>query len=127
MYQVPPPPPAGSNNPLEVPVEWYVDVPTTSLSHVFAAVPEIQEQCLCSVSLVAGGDHRNPWARMVVFGKPLGIHKAVSKLKQVTALVEAGFGFEAPFPSTLQVPIDDLEDVVPVYHAAWTEFTSSRR
>jgi len=129
MYNAlpPPPPPQGYHNPLEVPVEWYVDIPTSLLGGVFGNIPVIQEKTLCSISLVAGGDHVSSWARFVVFGKPIGIHNALLELKRIAPVVEVGYSAETPFPLNRQSPVDDLEDVMPIYHAAWTEFNIKRR
>ena len=119
-----PPPPQGPHNPLEVPVEWYVDVPTSALGLVFGAIPGIQQKFFTSISVVSGGDQMNPWARLQVFGKPLGIHKSIVALKDITHVNEAGYVMDAVYPN------DDDADVIaksmPVYHGAWTEFCSRR-
>ena len=66
----------------------------------------------------------NPWARLQVFGKPLGIHKSIVALKDITHVNEAGYVMDAVYPN------DDDADVMsksmPVYHGAWTEFCSRR-
>ena len=122
----PPPPPEGSHNPLEVPVEWYVDVPTRKLTELFTAIPSIQEQHFTTISLVSGGDQRTPWARIQIFGKPLAIHKTVIDLQKITEIAEAGYAYEAPWPSGEGLNSDNLEKAMPVYHAAWTEFCAHR-
>jgi hypothetical protein len=122
-----PPPPQGEPNPLQVPVEWYVDIPTSSLNSVFEKIASIQESALCSVSCVSGGDNRSHWARLVVFGKPLGIHNCVTELRKICPVVEVGYSHEAPFPFGEIPPKDELEDVMPVYHAAWTDYNTKRK
>ena len=124
--QPPPPPPDGTHNPLEVPVEWYVDVPTSKLAEVFAAIPSIQDQNLSTISLVSGGDQRTPWARLQIFGKPLAIHNSVIELQKISKVIEAGFAYETPWPLEERDDSDQLERAMPVYHAAWTEFYARR-
>jgi hypothetical protein len=127
-HQVPPPPPPqGQPNPLDVPVEWYADVPTASLSEIYENISSIQDRFMCSISLVAGGDHRSSWARLVIFGKPLGIHNTLIELKKISIINEVGYTYDAPFPGSDRVPNDDFENVMPVYHAAWTEYYMKRR
>jgi len=125
--QAPPPPPEGTHNPLEVPVEWYVDVPTSKLTELFVAIPNIQERTLASISLVSGGDQRIPWARLQIFGKPLAIHNSITELQKLTEIVEAGYAYDTPFaPSADEGSTEQLERAMPVYHAAWTEFCARR-
>ena len=124
--QAAPPPPEGSHNPLDVPVEWYVDVPTNSLGEIFTAIPGIQEKTLSSICLVSGGDQRSPWARLQIFGKPLAIHNSVVALKKMTEVAEIGYAFESQSTSSPDLNQQQIENSMPIYHAAWCEYYSHR-
>jgi hypothetical protein len=128
FYQAPPPPPPpeGSHNPLDTPVEWYVDVPTSVLGEIFTAIPSIQERTRCSISPITGGDQRNPWTRLQIFGKPLAIHNSIIALKLIGEIVEVGYAFESPYTSDSGLNQVQVENSMPIYHAAWCEYYSRR-
>lgn len=123
----PPPPPMESlTNPLEIPTEWFVDVPTASLSEIFQRIPGWQSRFSTHISLFRGGEVGATWARLLIKGKPLRIHYTVAEIVKTSKCVEAGFSPEAPFPVESNPPEDADADVMPVYHAAWTEYCLNR-
>jgi hypothetical protein len=111
---------------MDTPVEWYVDVPTSTLGEIFTAIPSIQERTYCSISPVTGGDQRSPWTRLQIFGKPLAIHHSIVALKKVAEVAEVGYTFESPYPPGADLNQVLVENSMPVYHAAWCDYYSHR-
>ena len=123
----PPPPPITQHDPLEVPVDWYVDVPTPSVSDVFRMSPACDRKFGTRTSLHSGGDAQSRWARLAVHGRPIPIHHLVAEIFKVSQCVEAGFAGDVAFPNEMIPHSDTDADVMPVYHAAWTEFCINKR
>lgn len=120
----PPPPPVSRNNPLEVPVEWYIDIPSTYSGAVGGSIPRLNQTFHTSVSVIpAAGNGPVEWMRYCIFGKPIGIHHTIAELKKIAPVVEIGFTRNAPPPPPSASNEDEAEPI-PVYHAAWVEFTS---
>ncbi len=122
-WQQPPPPPASRSSPLEVPVEWYLDIPQGSVPIVNSHISAIQEKFLTSISPLGEGEGQLAWCRYCIFGKPLAIHNTIVELKKLTQMAEVGYARDAPFPCGLDAPIDPLAEYMPVYHAAWVDYT----
>ena len=123
----PPPPPIASHDPLEVPVDWFIDVPTASLSDVLRMSPAWDRQFGTRTSVQSGGDAQSRWTRLVVHGKPIPIHYLVAEVFKVSQCVEAGFAHDVAFPNDMVAYSDSEADVMPVYHGAWTEFCINKR
>ena len=126
MYP-PPPPPIAKHNPLDVPIEWYIDMRTADAQKVMGERIRIQETHLTSVSIIAGGE-QSEWARLCVFGKPLGIHHTIAEISTLLSgnLVEVGYTTDVPFPDHgEEFPMPVMS--IPLYHAAWTEYCMQRR
>jgi hypothetical protein len=124
---VPPPPLEVMKNPLEVRTEWNVDVLTENLKAIFEVVPTLQNRFGTTLSLVAGGDEDSEWARFTIRGLPIGIHHTVGELKRAFRLEEAGFSVDDPLGPSSHLGSNRFEDEVPVYHAAWTEYSQKIR
>ena len=115
------------HDPLEVPVEWYVDVPSGSLTDVMNQVSIWQRKFGTRIVVVSSGEHGSSWARLCLFGKPLGIHYSIAEISKAAKCVEAGYAADAPFPVGGHIGTESDADVMPVYHAAWTEFCLNKR
>ena len=118
----PPPPPLNVGNPMEQTTQWFVDVPSISLAAVMNQKDQIQISCSTTIKLVAGGDQVSRWGRLCITGAPIPIHKTVSAIMRLSPCVEAGYASNTPFPSTIEASVDEDADVIPVFHAAWTEY-----
>lgn len=127
MNWVPPPPPAVSHDPLELPVDWFIDVPSGSLHEVLRLTGDFDKRFGTSTTHVAGGPGVSMWVRLRIHGKPVGIHHAMAEVLKVSKGVEAGFSPDVPFPVGGQ-GADSLDaNAMPVYHAAWVEYKLSNR
>lgn len=113
--------PQGS--PLDVPAEWYIDVPQGSVNALNSRIPAVQEKFLTSIAPLHESNGQLAWCRYCVFGKPVAIHNTISELKKFTQIAEVGFARDAPLPCGLEAPPDALADYIPVYHAAWVDYT----
>ena len=119
-----PPPPMAAHDPLESPGDWYIDIPSRLVTTVIAKVPELDRRFGTRTTLVQGGHHH--WARFLVHGKPIGIHYLVSDIFKVAPGVEVGYSPDSPFHSEPVPPEDPSRNVMPVYHASWTQFSLSK-
>lgn len=122
---VPPPPPASSHDPLEVPVDWFIDVPTNSTGEVLARTADWDRKFGTRTERAAKAD--GVWSRLRVFGKPLAIHYLVAEVFKISRCVEIGYSPDQPFSADFGVHEDSEADVMPVYHAVWTEYLISKR
>ena len=100
-----------------------MDVQSSSIDQVICMIPMIQAQHGTSISLIAGGDQVSRWARLRIVGKPLAIHLSVARLFEIGKCQEAGDSPDVSFPSGIEPQSDEDADRVPVFHAAWTEFS----
>lgn len=114
-----------SHNPLDVPVDWFVDVPASSADHVLAQTAEWDRKLGTQTSRSSNGG--DLWTRLRIFGKPLAIHYLISNIVQVSKCLEVGYAPESPFPTDFAATDDIEADVMPVYHAAWSEFMLSKQ
>jgi hypothetical protein len=51
----------------------------------------------------------------------------VAEVFKISQCVEAGFANDVAFPNDMMPHSDTEADVMPVYHAAWTEFCINKR
>ena len=123
---VPPPPPMESHDPLDTPHDWYIDLLSRSVTTVIAKIPELDRRFGTRTTLVQGGDVHHHWARFLVHGKPVGIHHMISELFKIAPGVEVGYIPDAPFHNEPTAPIAPTSNIMPVYHAAWVNFTKSK-
>lgn len=121
-HQPPPPPPVTVTNPMDYHIEWYIDIPTLALEVVLGKVEVAGPKFSTTTALVAGGDQVSRWARICIAGKPIGIHYTIADIASITNVSEVGQQFDTPFPAGIEAPIDEDKDLVPVFHAAWSEF-----
>jgi hypothetical protein len=123
---VPPPPPPVAHDPLEMPADWYIDIPAGSMHDILGKVQEFDRKCGTVTSHVLGGPGVSIWARLRVHGKPLGIHYCVAEIFKLCRGVEAGYSPDVPFPVGGQVIEDPELRSMPVYHAAWVQLCQSK-
>lgn len=123
---VPPPPPVSTHDPLESVSDWYIDIPSANRISVMEIVREADKRFGTHTSVIAGGDGQSYWSRLRIHGKPLGIHYLIAEMANATPVVEVGYTADAPFPADPSAEIAQVPQPMPIYHAAWVEFSLSR-
>ena len=123
---VPPPPPVSNHDPLESVSEWYIDIPAASRTVVAEKTREADKRFGTFTSIIAGANGQSYWTRLRVHGKPLGIHYLIAEIAKISPVVEVGYTADHPFPIDTGASVAQAIQPMPVYHAAWTEYTLSR-